>query len=201
MGVRPGPVFGRWTDRALYGDILAGEWSGILDLVARLEEALVRPDIDGVVADAVEGYNAVHDLCRLAVNAAAERVRLREGKTLANHDFAVVGRMQPRDGDHELRLDEEAIERKRAAALNYLPLRSEVTAEIADTESFRREVLRPILATDGEYRPPSDPPQYEAFGRVRVAAGRYRQVLEYRRHMAPLARRLSEFARRDRAVA
>ncbi|HVJ80120.1 MAG TPA: hypothetical protein VNC50_03530, partial [Planctomycetia bacterium] len=63
------------------------------------------------------------------------------------------------------------------------------------------EVLRPIVASDADYLPPCDPPQYEAFGRARVLAGRYVETLEYRRHMLPLAERLRRFAGSDRSAA
>lgn len=56
--------------------------------------------------------------------------------------------------------------------------------ELAD---FRTECLRPVPPWEGRFRIPEEPPFYELYGEELVAAGRYRDVIRYREHMAPIA--------------
>ncbi|MDT7813284.1 MAG: hypothetical protein QOJ42_3200, partial [Acidobacteriaceae bacterium] len=59
----PAPIFGRWTDAQAYEILLSGNLAALAGLTKELGEALVANEIQGVVADAMEGFNPTHDLC------------------------------------------------------------------------------------------------------------------------------------------
>src|SRR2546423_7197003 len=69
-GARSGAIFGRLTDREAYAMILERNTALLLSLVADLSAELKREQPAMIVTDAAEGYNPVHDLCRLIAGAA-----------------------------------------------------------------------------------------------------------------------------------
>jgi hypothetical protein len=95
-------------------------------LVEELAEEFVRERIDYVVGDAAEGYNTVHDICRIIIGAAVELAARRHGRHIKNFDFAVVGPPANCPTDlHEqaiwVHLDQKAFADKLAAARAYSP--------------------------------------------------------------------------------
>lgn len=192
---RPGSIYGRWTDREIYELILAGNVRPLAAAARELAAALRAEVLDYVVADAIEGYNPSHDLCRHIVNAAVALVEKAEGRTLANYDFLLVGR--PDECPEDLRgeairvdLDEAALERKLAAAENYHELKAEVETirRQFGTAPFLTEYLRPASVDLSGHS--SAIPYYESFGEKQVAAGFYEHVIRYASHMRPLVRAL-----------
>jgi hypothetical protein len=220
FGMRPGSVFGRYTDMAVYRAVVMREFETFVQLSEELAGAFVAAGVRRVAGDASEGYNTTHDIARLVTNAAVEMASRAVGATIANYDFTVVKRP-----DHcpaplraravWLRLDDEAFTRKLSAAFEFYP---ELAAEIRDAlqgrgdervvehfhldgdehaatdlsgmDVFRVECLRPVSHGD----PPFDSrvPFYELQGELKVASGFYKQVIRYREHMRPLADALGE---------
>lgn len=184
-GATAGGIFGRLTDRALYDAVRERDVDLFAALALELAGALIDGEIATVVGDAVEGYNPAHDLCRLLIDSAVSVVRAR-GLTIANYDFAVVG---PWNSDASLRvtLDDAELARKLRAASLYDEMGKEVENGIAahGTESFRTECFR-LRAPEAGLRPLSDPPFYESHDEGQVAAGIYKEVIRYGRHVAPL---------------
>jgi len=202
LGAAQGPIYGRWTDRELYAALLAGEHGRLVDLAAELAQALAGAGIEVVAGDAAEGFNPGHDLCRLLVNAAVARTAARGGAPIENLEFPLDAAPEhpPTNGEEEggcrLVLDDAALARKLAAARAYPGLASEVERALAlhGPEAFRVERLRPVAyGLDLAPRLP-DPPLYERYGEERVAAGRYAEVLRFRRHVLPAAERLRAWA-------
>ena len=64
-GGRQGSILGRFGDRQIYSEIIAGN----VALFVQVAEALHRDSIHCVAGDAVGGSNPAHDLCRLIINA------------------------------------------------------------------------------------------------------------------------------------
>ncbi|MDT5294112.1 MAG: hypothetical protein QOJ76_992 [Acidobacteriota bacterium] len=220
FGMRPGCIFGRHTDVAVYRAILARDFETFVRLSEELAGALVASGVRRVVGDASEGYNTTHDITRLITNAAVEMASRAGGATIDNYDFPVVKRP-----DHcptplraravWLRLDDETFARKLSAAFEFYP---ELAAEIRDTlegrghervvehfnlngdehaatdldgmDVFRVECLRPV----SHHGTPFDSrvPFYELQGELKVASGFYKQVIRYREHIRPLADALAE---------
>ncbi len=207
LGATAGSIYGRLTDRELYAALLAGRHDGLQALAAELAAALGRARVGVVAGDAAEGFNPGHDLCRLLLNAAVARLAAAGGPPIENLEFPLdAAPERPAPGGEPSRetpgggcrlvLDDAALARKLAAARAYAGLGDEVERALGryGAEAFRVERLRPVTyGLDLAPRLP-DPPPYERFGAERVAAGRYREVLTFRRHMAPAAERLRAFA-------
>src|SRR6266566_9892970 len=64
-GAKSGSIYGRLTDAAGYAAILNHEFDFFIRLAKELGEAFVAERIDYVAGDAFEGYNPMHDVCRL----------------------------------------------------------------------------------------------------------------------------------------
>jgi hypothetical protein len=192
-GARPGPVYGRLTDRALYAAVLAGDAAPLVRLTAEIAEFLIAGHVSQVVGDALEGYNPAHDLCRVLIEASVELV----GRRVSSWDFALTGppaacpdgRPAP---PRTLTLDDAAFARKLAAAREYRELAGEVQSALSSESpgAFRHEWLRPVDAQARDGTPPEDPPYYERHGERRVADGRYAEVLRWRTHVAPVVHSL-----------
>jgi hypothetical protein len=190
-GAKPAPIFGRWTDAQAYEILLSGNLAALAGLTRELGQALIANEIQAVVADAMEGFNPTHDLCRHLANAAVLMADRATGRKMANFDFVLVA---PPDSapetirDHciRLQLDPAAMTRKRVAAENYPELKEEIEAAISKfgLEIFATELLRPVpadLSASYESRP-----FYETHGEGRVKEGHYHQVIRYEEHFRPL---------------
>jgi hypothetical protein len=194
-GAKSGPIFGRWTDAQAYELLLSGNLTALVDVTREMAEALVAHNIEVVVADAMEGFNPTHDLCRYITNAAVLTAERTSGRKIANFDFVLAA---PPDAAPatilprcvRLQLDESALTRKRIAAQNYPELKEEIDAAIAKfgLEMFATELLRPVTpdlfaGLDGQ-------PFYETYGEERVKQGHYEKVIRRREHVLPLMQAL-----------
>lgn len=187
--------FGKMSDRDVYGAILAGEaemFSGLADEIATV---LAGEEIDYVAADAVEGFNPGHDVCRLIVNAALARLRDRGGRDLPNLEFPLEAAALERRtrGGIELDLDAGAFDRKLSAVDNYPELTQEADRLRAahGTASFGIERLTPVDYFLDISDCCEQPPAYERWGEERVKSGYYQTVLRFKEHVEPIARRLA----------
>jgi len=198
-GAKRGNIYGRFTDAAAYAAILNHEFDLFVGLARELSQAFAAERIDYVAGDAWEGYNPMHDVCRLVINTAVTATRRLRGLRIENLEFSLIG--QPTAGhkphaDGICRLlDDTAFAQKMAAANGYAELAGEVQAALEGRSmaAHRVECLRPVGSGSGEY-PFDQPPFYESYGEKQVAAGHYHRVLRYREHIAPLAEVLSRYA-------
>jgi hypothetical protein len=201
VGATPGPIYGQLTDRDLYQAVLDRDTELFRSLADELAATLERERIEVLVGDAVEGFNPGHDVCRLLLNAAIERLGPRAP---ANFEFPLEA--APDELPEEVRseaarieLDPPALERKLAAARAYPEMAVEVELALArhGEAAFRTEWLRPVRygLEIGHLFP--HPPAYEIYGEMRVTQGFYRQVLRFREHLAPLAESLAVRAQRS----
>jgi hypothetical protein len=200
-GARPGPVFGRFSDRELYEVMLEGRIESLTGVARELADALIERRVDTVAADAIEGFNPSHDICRLLTDAAVLLARRRTGRAIASYEFLLEGRPDGHlgngSGSLRLELEDGALERKLAAARSYPEMTFEVerTFERHGVEAFRVECLRPANPDADVEALIEEPPFYETYGERQVAAGRYPRVLRFREHFLPLARALRELGR------
>lgn len=201
-GARPGSIYGRLTDAASYAAILNHDFEIFVGLADELSGAFMAEGIDFVAGDALEGYNPMHDVCRLVVNAAATVAGHVRGHPVANFNFSLIGEPIGEPGALHAspadeicrRLDDDAFARKMAAAKGYAELAGEVhaTLERTSTDALRVECLHPVDDGPGDYSC-DHPPFYELYGEQQVAAGYYHQVLRYREHISPLAEALERY--------
>lgn len=185
-----GPVFGAVPDAELYQKLLDCDWSFFLSLADRLAGVIAEVSPDVVVADAAEGYNPGHDLCRLLTDVAV----LLSRQSVLNLAFPVTDLTLPGEPVRHLRLSADALAAKLAAARGYPEMSDEVTAVIdrLGAEAFADERFYAVEP----FRLPAGRPRYEAFGRDRVAAGRYATVIR-REHLEPLVTALRSHAQRE----
>ncbi|MFM2296154.1 MAG: hypothetical protein RLZZ350_2567 [Verrucomicrobiota bacterium] len=195
-GATVGPVYGRFTDAAIYHAMLAGERAAFLALLEEIADWLVAERIDYVVGDALEGYNTSHEICRYLVGAACELAQRRSGRPIRNFDFLLTGRPDECPADLQpqaicLRLDAEAIARKIAAAENYPELKAEVEFALKEFghAAFAVEWLRPVDNRAG-LQPSAALPFYETYGEKQKAAGYYQHVIRQRDHLLPVVQAL-----------
>jgi hypothetical protein len=189
-GAIRGRIYGRLRDRDAYQLLLEGDAAAVASLVEELAAALVAHEIDYVAGDACEGFNPVHDLCRLVIDAAVLLASRRNGHRIGNFEFALDAGPDWRGRGDEVcwELDDEALARKLAAARDYPELADEVERALQahGAGAFRRERLHavePLRTLAGRF---DGRPQYERFGEERVAAGHYTRVLRYDSHFSPL---------------
>jgi hypothetical protein len=193
-GAEAASVFGRFSDREAYDAVLSGDPAPWLAAVDDLAAALLERRASYVAGDAVEGYNAIHDVCRLIVNAAVRRARA-HGLAVANYDFPLTGNpasCPPELGAEaiQIRLTPAQLERKLAAARRCHDLAPDLEEALRTVgpQAFAREVLRPAPAGGPDDGLPAHAvPFYERHGEGRVGEGKYERVLRRRDHVLPLA--------------
>ena len=184
LGAASGAIFGRLSDREAYAMIVERNTALLLALVSELAAALERQRPAMIVTDAAEGYNPVHDLCRLIAGAAIAQA----GLDVAHYEYAVVGHPHPSDGASAIAIDLDDAERaaKMERAVRLRPILPDIDELLSrhGADVYRRETLRPVVdwsAIDG-----GAPPLYERYGEERLAAGRYAHVIRRDAHMLPL---------------
>jgi hypothetical protein len=196
VGAKPGSVFGRLTDREAYAMIIEADVSKLLAIVDDVAADLEQHPPSMIVVDAVEGYNAVHDLCRLVAGAA----RAAAGVEAELYEFAITEDPALPGAAIEFVLDDDEhaakLERARRQAPTVADIDELLTRYGAD--AYRREAFRRIddwtLIGDGD-----EPPMYEILGEQRVATGRYTHVVR-REHMLRLRDALCAAAQERRCA-
>ncbi|MCM3873830.1 MAG: hypothetical protein ND895_24340 [Pyrinomonadaceae bacterium] len=198
-GATPGCIYGRLTDAEGYAAILNHDFDLFVGLARELCAALVAEQVEYVAGDAFEGYNPMHDVCRLVINSAVAVARRERGQRLGNFEFSLVGQPdayceRPNTNGTWRELDEAAFARKMTAAKGYAQLAGEVYAALERTtaDAFRVERLYSVDSSAGDNHC-DDPPFYEQYGEKQVAAGHYQRVLRYYEHIAPLAEALRRY--------
>lgn len=193
-GATRGPVFGRFSDAATYAEILSHNHAPFMRLVDELVDALRKEAVAYVVADACEGYNPVHDVCRFIVNAAVQILRRRYSLPILSFDFALTGRPDAcpdslRAQSVLIRLAADVFERKLTVARRSTELGIDVDEALrtVGSDAFRVELLRWVENGGPEDGLGDVVPFYERHGESRVAAGKYARVLRRREHVLPLA--------------
>jgi hypothetical protein len=193
-GATPGPLFGRLRDRDAYAMILDGDDGAFAALAEELAAALLEQRIDYVAGDACEGFNPVHDLCRLLIDVAVLMARERSGSVVDDLEFPLEAAPDwPAPGETcAWDLDDPALARKLAAARAYPELAGEVERALAahGADAFRHERFHRVEPLRTLALRIAGPPEYERHGERRVAAGHYARVLRHREHFAPLVRRV-----------
>ena len=197
------------SDREFYAAVLSGNIDLFIDLATTLGDELAERETVCVAGDAREGFNPIHDICRMIIDAAVARAQ-QSGSVIANYEFSLF---QPHDRiacdarQHGVCriLSEEQFQRKIDAATNYPELATELEwaftgsarkvpqkypdlASIVDgviggmnERSFATECLLPGRGVSLAGRP-----FYERYAERLVADGRYEQAIRYREHVQPI---------------
>src|SRR5687767_6713714 len=118
LGATRGSIYARFTDVYLYQSIMDRNFSVFTTLADELASAMMRNGVQVVAGDAAEGYNPVHDACRMLIDTAVSMVR-RNSQPVENYEFTLVG--PP---------DECPVEVRSAAHWLKLPRSEEHTSEL-----------------------------------------------------------------------
>jgi hypothetical protein len=183
VGAHPGAIFGRLGDAEAYEMILERNHALLVSLTEELADSLKRERPAIVVSDSAEGYNPVHDLCRLIAGAAIELA----GVSTRHYEYAVVN--DPRSLDSAaivVELNDAEYAAKMASAVAQAATLPDVEVLLAQygPDAFRREILSPVR--DWAVIDSGAPPLYERHGEEGVSAGQYTTVIRQREHMLPL---------------
>jgi AcrR family transcriptional regulator len=221
-GASNGSIYGRFTDQNLYAAILGGDFGLFEQIVAELAEALVRENVTHVAGDAIEGYNPIHDVCRVVINAAVALANRMSDRAIVNRDFLLLARHDTHSEEVRgaaiwLTLDDDRLGRKLALARAYPELKGEVDARLNKkmlewmqafpelsarfdsivisemaSEAYRVECLRLVNRPRGNGAS-KEIPFYERYGELLVEAGTYDLAIRYRDHIEPLAKAIWHF--------
>lgn len=194
-GAVPGTFQGNYPDRHFYDLILQKSPAPFLEMIECLAEEWIENDIETVAGDMMEGFSPTHDLCRVMINAACQRVERRTGRHLLNLEFPLERIAPPGDLREAVvvRMNEEQFARKhRAATTAYPALASEVERLISQygEAAFKVETLIPADRAAGLTWDAPEPPFYETYGRRQIALGHYRDLITHAEHIRPLAKAL-----------
>jgi hypothetical protein len=189
MGAMPATVYGRFTDRDAYARLMNGESSAFVAAALELSAMIGTHRITAIATDAAEGYNPVHDVCRVLAEGATGPTN---PVAPALFEFDLVGHPDGEGDGIRLGLDDSAFARKLDAIRRYTELAGEAQAafDAYGVDAFRTEFLRRACST--ALAPPSEIPYYERVGDERVKQGRYSHVLRYGAHVRPVMAALLE---------
>jgi hypothetical protein len=197
VGAGSGTLFGRFSDHEIYQAMMALEFTRFTAMVDELAEVWIRNGIEVVASDASEGYSATHDLCCEMAQAATELIRIQTGRRIERVTFCLT----EWEGHHvaerptnslRIRLSDEVLDQKIAAAKSYVELSAEVDRALTlkGKDYFREEYLTP--ASGWSIKEATYKPSYEVYGELRVAEGKFASVLRYGEHVLPILRALRE---------
>lgn len=206
IGASRGAIYAPFSDRSVYKAILDGEIARFTSMTEALACEWMEQQIETVATDANEGYCPTHDLCCEMTKAAAELVLRQTGRRIQHFCFRLT-ELKPeaeealREDAMRIRLSDEVLAEKIAAARSYVELRREVDQALAGrgADYFRDEWLMPVGGWDqqsADYKP-----FYEELGERRLAQGTITTVLRYREHMQPIFSALHEYVSAPREYA
>ena len=88
-GAVRGPICGRYSDKQIYRMLLDKQVHAFVGLMSELAEALSAAGVECVAGDATEGFNPVHDVCRILIDGAVAMVRRQTRRQLRNYEFVL----------------------------------------------------------------------------------------------------------------
>jgi hypothetical protein len=208
-----GTVWGAISDPSFYQAVLEYDVDLFVNLAVRLGRELAETRPPYVAGDAREGFNPMHDICRMMIDAAVRLAR-RGGVTMGNYAFFLFASHEkaPRQGTMRKALTDAELERKIAAARGYAELSAEVEAMFSGTarnlfsphpdlaammdasrEGMNERALAMECLVPAESLPQSNDerPFYELYGERLAAAGTYARAIRYREHVQPIERALA----------
>src|SRR5688500_5637620 len=156
QGATRSSIYSRFTDVYLYQSIMDRNFALFTTLADEQASAMMRNGVQVVAGDAAEGYNPVHDACRMLIDTAVSMVR-RNSQPIENYEFTLVGPpdecpVEVRSSAHWLRLPDDVFERKLSAARQYPELATEVEAALSDYSSPTSLMSPDLVARSGMFR-------------------------------------------------
>jgi hypothetical protein len=193
-GAEVGSVFGIASDRQWYEAILAGDRSLFDQAIRQITTTCIDKNVRGIVSDAVELFNPMHDLCNVIARRVADAIEKLHHSKIELLDY-MIEREDVERGTPAWAavLDDSAFERKLAAAQDYDGLAWEVDRlrSMRDGGLFAVERLFRVDRKAVWPETLTEEPFYERFGRRRIADGTYRDLITYQQYVRPMAMALA----------
>lgn len=199
-GANIAPVAGKFTDKEIYQIMREGNFDPLFETVNEIITDMIRHNINAVAGDSIEGFNPTHDLCRYMINCVVRNYEKKTQQTIPNFEFYLDGppHICPEGLREEalwLRLTEEEFERKYKASKNYPEINKDLEELIAKhgKAPFQVECLWPVKDPGNFVSWTTPEPFYERYGKTKIEAGSYQEVITYQSHLLPLARQLADY--------
>ncbi|MCR9223858.1 MAG: hypothetical protein NXH70_07280 [Hyphomonas sp.] len=187
-------VFGRYSDKDCYAFIKARDSTPFVELRDELVEEFLADNVQQIFSDACEYYNPMHDLASYVADAVTIKLASKRGSPADRFVIPIA----PSDGLTRVALKSDAVVSlpqtpddlifKLEAIGAYEPLAQEIqSAKTLEGEAYLQEKLclhQPIAQAPGALE---IEPFYERFGRERIAAGVYSELITYSEHMMQIA--------------
>ena len=191
-GAQVGPVFAAATDREWYRAILALDRRLFDGAAAQIAEVCRAEGVTQIVADALELFNPMHDLCSCLAQNVSMRLQGSGDIELLTYPIERPD-MLSADPEYAYALDDAALRRKLDAAAEYHELTSEVERKrISAMEHLASERLFSVDIRRVWSPVAPEEPFYEKFGREMITRGTYAELITYAGHVRPLAAMLTE---------
>ncbi len=202
-GATPGELFAERAETSYFAALLLGDTDFFVGIAQTLTASLIQHEVAFVVADAEEGYNSTHDICRALADAAVDAAIRLSGRQIVSYachqtEWTRPVQHEPDGTWLQYALDSETFSRKQIAASRFMPWSVAIAEALEGSgqESFRTERLAPARG----HRPDSDAtrPYYETYGERQAAAGKYTNVIRYQEHVRPVCEALRAYANGER---
>jgi len=153
-GARPGSIYGHFSDRQVYEAMLKHDVDLFLRVTFELADWIVLDDVEYVVGDSAEGYNPMHDICRIIIGGAVELATRLRGRPIGNYEYVVAGRRDHASRDDVPARSGSGLTMPRWSGKSRMPLRTlssraRSTRPFAGTESKRPDTSVCIPSTIG----------------------------------------------------
>jgi len=187
-------LFEPFTDKSIYQLILEGNLDAIHQIRTKLYQYVEAHAYDLIVGDALEGFNPTHDLCRYLINSIVKEYHQTRSRPIYNYAFHLdeapyFASSSGQADQIQMDLDETEFDLKFKAAQDYPELKYEVDKALGlyGKEAFKKEIYFPVHDLNQIKVWSSPTPKYESYGRDRINNGTYREVIEFEKHMMPIA--------------
>ncbi|MEO6650897.1 MAG: hypothetical protein ABIN89_31270 [Chitinophagaceae bacterium] len=195
LGSKYVKILAPYTDTEIYKFILERNFDEINRVKQIIRFEIEKNRYNLIVGDSLEGFNPTHDLCRYIINSIVKDIRLDNiTAEILNYGFDLDSApnkipVTERGNIFSLKLDASDFESKLEAALNYPEIKLEVDKAIQyfGKEAFFTEFFIENSNLDVMENWSTPCPAYESYGRQRVSNGIYNEVIEFEKHMKPIA--------------
>lgn len=197
LGARYIKLFEPIPDKKIYNYIREGNISEIYNVKKVLFEQILNLKYDLIIGDSLEGFNPTHDLCRYIINSVIKDCQNKTKRDILNYSFDLdkpPNQINSNDSSILLELNDLELEQKVKAAINYPELKFEVekVLKLYGKEAFKYEYYSKVSDLDNLKNWDNIYPQYEIYGNERVKNGLYTEVIEFEKHIKPIAHSLLE---------
>lgn len=190
-GAHVGPVFAAATDREWYRAILEGDRRLFDAAAGQISETCCAQGVTQIVADALEVFNPMHNLCSCLAQNVSMQLRGSRAIELLTYPIERPDLLNAVP-DHVYALDGAALRRKLDAAAEYHELTAEVERRrISAIEHLAVERLFSVDIHRVWPRLAPEEPFSEKFGRDMVKRSTYAELITYADHVRPLAAMLT----------